>query len=100
RIDKVNRLSESIGVDAFLEDAEGSEEPSTEVRSSSAQSGSQAAARTNSPVNAHGNTAASRRSSLCDALVEVKVLLVNSPAETFNLANCAETNGRIAEAAK
>ena len=100
RIDKVNRLSESIGVDAFLEDAEGSEEPSTEVRSSSAQSGSQAAARTNSPVNAHGNTAASRRSSLCDALGEVKVLLVSSPAETFNLANCAETNGRTAEAAK
>jgi tetratricopeptide (TPR) repeat protein len=100
RIDKVNRLSESIGVDAFLEDAEGSEEPSTEVRSSSAQSGSQAAARTNSPVNAHGNTAASRRSSLCDALGEVKLLLVSSPAETFNLANCAETNGRTAEAAK
>jgi len=100
RIDKVNRLSESIGVDAFLEDAEGSEEPSAEVHSSSAQSGSQAAARTNSPVNAHGNTAASRRSSLCDALGEVKVLLVNSPAETFNLANCAETNGRTAEAAK
>jgi tetratricopeptide (TPR) repeat protein len=100
RIDKVNRLSESIGVDAFLEDAEGSEEPSTEVHSSSAQSGSQAAVRTNSPVNTHGNTAASRRSSLCDALGEVKVLLVSSPAETFNLANCAETNGRTAEAAK
>ena len=100
RIDKVNRLSESIGVDAFLEDAEGSEEPSNEVRSSSAQLGSQAPARTNSLANAHGNTSATRRSSLCDALSEVKVVLASSPSETFNLANCAETNGRTAEAAK
>ena len=83
RIDKVNRLSESIGVDAFLEDAEGSEEPSNEVRSSSAQSGSQAPARTNSLANAHGNTSATRRSSLCDALSEVKVVLASSPSETF-----------------
>jgi tetratricopeptide (TPR) repeat protein len=100
RIDKVNRLSESIGVDAFLEDAEGSEEPSAEVHASSGQPASQTPPKANSPVRTHVNTSASRRSSLCDALSEVKVVLASSAAETFNLANCAETNGRTAEAAK
>ena len=31
---------------------------------------------------------------------ELKATLVNSPSATFNLANCAETNGRAAEAVK
>jgi len=100
RIGRVNRLSESIGVDASLEDAEGGDEPSSEADTSSAQPASQAPLKTVVPANPHGNTAASHRASLCDALSDLKVTVVNSPSATFNLANCAETNGRTAEAAR
>jgi tetratricopeptide (TPR) repeat protein len=100
RISRVNRLSESIGVDASLEDAEGGEEPPFETGTPSAQPASQPPPKANAPVSIHGNAAASHRSSLCDALGELKVMLVSSPSATFNLANCAETNGRTAEAAR
>jgi tetratricopeptide (TPR) repeat protein len=100
RIGRVNRLSESIGVDASLEDAEGGDEPSSEADTSSAQPASQAPLKTVVPAGTHGNTAASHRASLCDALSDLKVTVVNSPSATFNLANCAETNGRTAEAAR
>jgi tetratricopeptide (TPR) repeat protein len=100
RIARVNRLSENIGVDAFLEDAAGEEEASSEGGTPSAQAASQAPPKTNIPVSTRGNTAASHRSSLCDALGELKVTVVSSPSATFNLANCAETNGRTAEAAR
>ena len=100
RIGRVNRLSENIGVDAFLEDAAGEEEASSEGGTPSAQPASQAPLKTNVPASTHGNTAASHRSSLCDALGELKVTVVRSPSATFNLANCAETNGRAAEAVR
>ena len=100
RIGRVNRLSESIGVDASLEDAAGNEEPSSEAGTPSAQPASQAPHKTVVPANPHGNTAASHRASLCDALSDLKVTVVNSPSATFNLANCAETNGRTAEAVR
>jgi tetratricopeptide (TPR) repeat protein len=100
RIGRVNRLSENIGVDAFLEDAAGEEEASSEGGTPSAQAASQAPPKTNIPVSTRANTAASHRSSLCDALGELKVTVVSSPSATFNLANCAETNGRTAEAAR
>ena len=100
RIGRVNRLSESIGVDASLEDAGGDEEPSSEAGTPSAQPASQPPLKTNVPASAHSNTTASHRSSLCDALGELKGTLVSSPSATFNLANCAETNGRTAEAVR
>jgi tetratricopeptide (TPR) repeat protein len=48
----------------------------------------------------HSDTRASHRSSLCNALIELKATLASSPAETFDLANCAESNGRTAEAVR
>ena len=100
RIGRVNRLSESIGVDAYLGDAAGDEEPISEAGAPSVQPASQAPLKTNVPANPHGNTTASHRSSLCDALGELKGAVVSRPSVTFNLANCAETNGRTADAVR
>jgi tetratricopeptide (TPR) repeat protein len=97
RISRVNRLSESIGVEAYLEDAGGDEESLSEADTPSAQPSS---LKTNVPASTHSNTNAGKRSSLCDALSGLKGTLASSPAATFNLANCAETNGRAAEAVR
>jgi tetratricopeptide (TPR) repeat protein len=98
RISRVNRLSESIGVDAFLEDAGGDEDSLSETESASSSPVSREPMRANAPANTHGNSNADHRASLCDALAELKGLLATSSSATFNLANCAETNGRAAEA--
>jgi tetratricopeptide (TPR) repeat protein len=100
RISRVNRLSESIGVEASLEDAGGDEESFSEADAPPAQLVSQASLKTNVPAGMHSNTNASHRSSLCNALGELKGTLAGSPSATFNLANCAETNGRAAEAVR
>ena len=52
------------------------------------------------PAGIHSNTVVSHRSSLCNALGEMKGTLAGSPSATFNLANCAESNGRAAEAVR
>ncbi len=98
RINKVNGLSESVGVEAYLEDAGGDEESPTEANTSSAPP--TPLLKTNTAPSTHSNISANHRSSLCNELVELKATLVNSPSETFNLANCAESNGRVAEAVK
>ena len=95
RVTQANHLSENIGVEAYLEDAGGNDEPLNEDNSSAAQP---TPAKTNAPAAARSNTSASHRTSLCNALADLKTTLAGSPAETFNLANCAETNGRTAEA--
>jgi tetratricopeptide (TPR) repeat protein len=116
RIGRVNRLSESIGVEASLEDEGGEEDSFAEADSPSSsstpaagivpsgnpprQKGSPASLKTNSAANTHSNTNASHRSSLCNAMGELKNTLASSPSATFNLANCAETNGRSAEAVR
>lgn len=115
RINRANHLSESIGLEASLEDDNGTEEisePDT-ANSSSSPSGISAnnltsnapqakpvvpVLKTNRPAGDHGDANAGRRSSLCNALGELKSTLANSASATFNLANCAETNGRTAEA--
>jgi tetratricopeptide (TPR) repeat protein len=99
RISRVNTLSESTGVDASLEDSFGSdeqfaeEEHSPQVAEASLKTGAPAAAR-------NGNTTAGHRASLCAALGEMKGSLAGTPSGAFNLANCAEINGRDAEAVK
>jgi tetratricopeptide (TPR) repeat protein len=98
RITQVNHLSESIGVEAFLEDAGGNDEPLSEADTSSAQPAPQSPPRTRPPAASLGNISTVHRSSLCNALGDLKTTLVTSPSATFNLANCAETNGRTAEA--
>jgi tetratricopeptide (TPR) repeat protein len=105
RISRINGLSESIGLEASLEDAAGEEEEpefdsgSPASDTPSAQPGSPAPIKANVAPSTHSSTT-SHRSSLCNALAELKGPLAGSPSATFNLANCAETNGRTAEAAK
>jgi len=95
RVIRVNRLAESIGLEASLEDEAGEETSFSEATPSSSELLS-----TNSPAPTHNSTSAGHRSSLCNALGELKGTLATSPSATFNLANCAETNGRPAEAVR
>ncbi len=101
RIVRVNQLSDSIGLEASLEDKGGIEDSFFEEDVPSA--GSQptpVSLKTNTPAGTHSDINAGRRSSLCDALAELRSSLANSPSTTFNLANCAETNQRTAEAVR
>ena len=100
RIVQVNRLAESIGLEASLEDDGEAEEPSPQTDASSGQSAAAATLKTSGPANSHSNASASHRSSLCNALGELKANLANRPSATFDLANCAESNGRTNEAVK
>lgn len=137
RVKRVNRLSQSIGIEASLEDAEGEDDSFSETDSASsdnpasdsdtassdapasdppapdnpvpakpvsakpvAQPALAASLPANPPSRIHSNSHASQRSSLCNAMSELKGKLGSSPAATFNLANCAESNGRTAEAAR
>jgi tetratricopeptide (TPR) repeat protein len=100
RIARVNQMAESLGVDAFLEDDEGSEEPFFEddagTDTPAAAPGNSAFAKRPAP---NANSKAGHRASLCNALAELKATQAKSAAATFDAANCAETNGRTAEAA-
>jgi tetratricopeptide (TPR) repeat protein len=98
RIIQANHFSENVGVEAYLEDAGGNDEPLSEGDTSPAQPVDKPSAKSNAPAATRSNTSASHRASLCNALAELKTTLASSAAETFNLANCAETNGRTAEA--
>ena len=108
RITRVNLLAESIGLEASLEDEGGAEEsfsatdtqPSDAPSSPSPQPATQAFLKTDRPTTTHSDPHMGHRSSLCNALAELKGPLANSPAATFDLANCAESNGRTAEAAR
>src|ERR1700690_1490100 len=105
RINRVNSLSEGVGLEASLADEGGAEESfsATDTPSSEtppAQPATQVVLKTDRPANSHSDTRAAHRSSLCNALAELKGPLANSPSATFNLANCAESNARTAEAAR
>ena len=97
RISRVNRLADSIGLEASLGD-EGGDEASL-AEAGVPQPVSQALPKT-TPTRTNSDIHAGHRSSLCNALAELKGTLANSPSTTFNLANCAETNGRAAEAVR
>ena len=92
RLMRVNALVDSVGLEAFLEDDAGEE---------TAFSDSEVADSELAPADpAPGKAKAGHRASLCNALGELKGNLAATPAATFNLANCAETNGRPAEAVR
>jgi tetratricopeptide (TPR) repeat protein len=104
RIARVNQLTDSVGLEASLEDKGGVEEPFFEGDTSSAalpaQTAIQASSKPISPGGTRSETHAGHKASLCDALGELRTTLANSPAATFNLANCAESNERTAEAVR
>jgi tetratricopeptide (TPR) repeat protein len=98
RIIRVNQLSDSIGLDASLEDDSGPEESFFDGDAATADTVAAKLPKTDRPTVAHSDSKAGHRSSLCNALGELRTTLVKSPSATFNLANCAESNGRTAEA--
>jgi tetratricopeptide (TPR) repeat protein len=105
RISRVNNLADSIGLEASLEDEGGAEESFSEADSPSSETPSvqpetQVVLKTDRPASPHSDVHAGHRSSLCNALLELKGTLATSPSATFNLANCAESNGRTAEAVR
>ena len=81
RIAKVNQLTESIGFETSLGDADGAERAFFESR-------------------AQLPASSNHKSSLCSALGALNGAVASTPSVTFNLANCAETNGRTAEAVR
>ena len=100
RINRLNHLVDSIGLEASLDDEFGEEtsatdaDPSPDSKPSTAASASTAPARTSSGTNNR------HRASLCNSLGELKSVLTTSPSALFDLANCAETNGRTTEAVR
>jgi tetratricopeptide (TPR) repeat protein len=126
RVLKLNRLADSIGMEASLEDELGAEEMPTEIDGESSEGASgdsgpnqaaggaaPVAVKTSAkpasapaaaaPVRAaalHSDITAAHRSSLCNALSESKSALAVSASATFDLANCSESNGRTAEAVR
>lgn len=103
RILRVNTLADSVGLEASLEDEGGAEESFSETDAapeSSPQPAAQLFLKTEWPVVTHSDPRASHRSSLCNALIELKGPLAGSPSATFDLANCAESNGRTTEAVR
>jgi tetratricopeptide (TPR) repeat protein len=105
RIIRANHLVNSIGLEASLEDQGGFEETLSEAGTSSSDTpplpaAAPAPVKTNQPAVTHSDPNASHRSSLCQAMAELKSPLASSASATFNLANCAESNGRTAEAVR
>ncbi len=97
RIVRVNNLADRIGLEASLEDDGGMEETVFEGDGPPPQL-IPVSLKTNRPAVAQSDSSAGHRSSLCNELGALKGALARSPSATFNLANCAETNGRTSEA--
>lgn len=104
RINRLNSLSESIGMEASLEDEGGEEDdPPAESDDAAAQPAKAAPEKLGKPgghAGTNSETNKGPRASLCNALGEFKTASAKSPSLSFNLANCAETNGRTNEASK
>ncbi len=99
RIGGVNRLVESVGLEASLEDDLG-EEQEESFSDAASPALSQTAIKTSSSLGTSTQTNLERKSSLCATLDELKDTLANSPAAIYNRANCAQTNARPTEAVK
>ncbi len=103
KISRINRLSENVGMDAFLEDAAGEEDSlaeSTAPPTSSTGANLPSTSKTSLPDGVHDEHTSSRRSSLCNGLSDLQAVVTTSPSAIFNLANCSESNSRAAEALK
>ena len=97
RINKVNQLMESIGFETSVEDRQPSLTQPAEAGSAVTPASFRGGV---SPVATHAAKAALRSVSLCQALDGLKGTLSQTPAITFNLANCAEDTDRPADAAQ
>ncbi len=100
RILYANQLIENIGFDASLED----ESPTLHAESQDAAP-VVTVAENKAPKDApsghtHANAKAHQTASLCKSLAELKAANNDSPSLTFDLANCAEDNGRLKESSQ
>jgi len=90
-----NHLVESVGVEASLEDEVGEE-----TEESFTDTAGTPTLKPASAAGANTLTNLERKSSLCSSLDALKDTLANSPSAIYDRANCAQSNGRPAEAAK
>ena len=100
RINRLNHLVDSIGLEASLDDEFGEETSATDADPSPASKPSPAASASTAPARTSSGTNNRHRASLCNSLGELKSVLTTSPSALFDLANCAETNGRTTEAVR
>jgi len=100
RINRLNHLVDSIGLEASLDDEFGEETSATDADPSPASKPSPAASASTAPARTSSGTNNRHRASLCNSLGELKSVLTTSPSALFDLANCAETNGRATEAVR
>ena len=98
RVGNMDRLVESVGTEASLEDDLGEESEVPFADASSASTISSVSLKTNAPREASSLTSIERKSSLCSMLDELKDILAQSPSAVYDRANCAQRNGRPNEA--
>ncbi len=101
RILYANQLIENVGFAASLED----ESPTLQVESQDAAAPvvnvAESKAAKDAPAgHTHTNSKVHRTASLCQTLGELKAANSASPALIFDLANCAEDNGRLKESSQ
>ena len=100
RIVALNRMLESVGLDASLEDELGAEMEGSFSDADSPPTVAPVSLKASIPSTTNSHSVAGHRASLCTALEGLKENLVSSAAATFNRANCAESNGRPTEAVR
>jgi len=102
RIAKFNHLVESVGFEASLEDEEGAEEETSFSDSDppAPKLASETSFRTTTPAPHTTHSVVNHKTSMCTALEELKGAAVASPSTVYDHANCAEINGRPAEAVR
>jgi tetratricopeptide (TPR) repeat protein len=97
RIEQLNRMLDSAGLDASLQDEEGAEEEGS-FSDAGTPSVAPVSLKTSASAAPNSHSVAGHRASLCTALDGLKDNLASSAAATFDRANCAESNGRPTEA--
>ena len=100
RINRLNHLVDSIGLEASLDDEFGEETSATDADPSPDSKTLTASQTAVAPTRTSSGTNNRHRASLCNSLGELKGVLTTSPSALFDLANCAETNGRATEAVR
>ncbi len=101
RIEEFDRLAESLGFDASLEDEQGAEDETSfsDPGTAAAQLVSGTALKASSPVPHASHSVANHKMSMCTALEGLKGSEA-SPSAMYDRANCAEINGRPSETIK
>ena len=99
QVSKLNLLTDSVGMEASLEDELGDEEDDAFANSDEPPPASPVVLKTTPRTDSSSHSIASHRKSLCNELDALKTTLADSPSAVFDRANCAENNGRPNETA-